>query len=388
MAFFNKISKSQSEKERAQKSVSIKKSSCFSCPFNQTFTNYREYVEYLVLGDSYVDYRWENFSSDFSNFKNAKLIGVGGTLIPEWIKGLNGDLIHNGVSYNVNVSAKYDVSNFIFHVGVNDIDLNVPTDIVVENLKEMFTLYHNAYPKSKIFWVSMSLAMVPGTNTSKYLYANAKIKEYAEKIEYLEYIDTCSIMFPLNRPNPVWFIDGMHFVADGYDSWAGIILEKLGYSNNLKDFGKVKNYYSSSTFKENDKGEIFNLGQKRSEQTIWFKNFFETDFYFYTHITVNNVANSDILSKFGLSVKNDLCHVLFYLDVDNTLNGNKFGIAVRQPKELLNEFITLKEQNNNLRTAKNTFFECSNDKYVKLGLLKSGSHLVFFINDKAVKSIT
>ena len=351
-------------------------------------TDSREYVDYLVLGDSYVDYRWDNFSSDFSNVKNAKLIGIGGTLVPEWINGLSGELTHKGVSYDVNVSAKYNVSNFIFHVGVNDIDINTPTDTVVENLKEMFSLYHNAYPNAKIYWVSMTLAMIPGTNTAKYLDANAKIKAYVENVDYLEYVDTCSIMFPLNQPNPDWFVDGMHFNADGYDTWSGIILEKIGYSNELKDFGKADNFYSSTTFKENEKGELYNIGQQRSEQTIWFKNFFERDFYFETHITVNQITNSDLFPKFGLSLKTDSNHVFFYMDVGSSLSGNECGITVRQPEKLSNGFMASDKWNWGLGLVETASCSYTNENYVKLGLLKSCSDLFFFVNDKVVNSIT
>lgn len=360
---------------------------------NATFTKVdnRTYVSHMILGDSYTDtWFWQDFYSDFSAVKSAKDIGIGGTVVPQWITGLNGNFEHNGATQDIRVTEKYKVSNFIFHIGVNDIDGGTARDTVVENLKTLFTNYHNAYPEARIYWVSLSLnTMFATAHTADYLYVNSQIQSYMNGVDYLTYIDTCSIMFPDNQPVADWFVDGLHFNPDGYDTWSALILDAVGYPKaTVSDFGKAGNYYSTSTFKANSDGTVSNAGKVRGEQSLWFNGIYQQNVYAEMSVTVKEITNNDASPKFGMALKSNNNHVFFFIDTGTALNGKYTGVTYRAPTMLEGGFLASHDWNWGLGIGTEASAVYSGGSYVKLALLKVGSDLYFYVNDVIVNSIS
>lgn len=357
----------------------------------------REYVSHMLLGDSYTDtYFYQDFYADFAGLPAPKDIGMGGTVVTQWIDGLEGSFTHWDATQDVRVKDKYDVDNFIFHIGVNDIDGGVARDTVIANLKTLFTNYHNAYPNAKIYWVSLSLNTLMPVNdatahyTTDYLYVNNTMKTYMAGVSYLQYIDTCSTMFPDSQPVADWFFDGLHFNADGYDTWGALILDAIGYPKQVQGgFGKAGNYYTSGTFKANADGSVSNTTKTRAEQNLWFNGVYSQNAYAEMEVTVHSIQNKDSYPKFGMAIKTTSNHVFFYVDAVG-LTGKGNGITYRAPEPLNGGQFKASANWNwgvgiNGTDITSTY---SNNNYVKLGLLKSGSELYFFVDDVLVNSIT
>ena len=351
----------------------------------------RELVNYMILGDSYTDTAfWKDFISDFSSVKDAKDIGIGGTVVTQWITGLTSSFEHNNATQDIRIKDKYNVSNFVFHIGVNDIDGGTAKETVVANLKTLFTDYHNAYPQAQIYWVSLSLnTMFASQHTSDYLYVNAEIQKYMNGIDYLTYIDTCSKMFPDNQPVPDWFADGLHFNTDGYNTWSALILDALGYPKaTVGDFGKADIYYSSNTFKANSDGTISNTGKVNGEQSLWFSELYEQNVYAEMNVKVNKITNEDEYPKFGLALKSKNNHVFFYIDAGSALTGKYAGLTYRTPVTLNGGFLASQYWNWSVGIGGNSTAVYTGGNYVKLGLLKVGSDLYFYVNDVIVNSVS
>ncbi len=350
----------------------------------------REYVSHMLLGDSYTDTAFYNdFYSDFSAVSAAKDIGIGGTQVPQWITGLTGTITQFGSTHELKVKDKYNVSNFIFHIGVNDIDGGTAKETVVENLKTLFTEYHNAYPNAKIYWISMSLnTMFASSHTNDYIYVNNQMKSYMSSVSYLEYIDTCSVMFPDNQPVADWFADGLHFNPDGYDTWGALILKAIGYPKEVGgSFGQAGNYYSSATFKANSDGSISNTTATRGEQNLWFNGVYADNAYAEMSVTVKEIKNSDKAPKFGMSIKTATNHVFFWIDATN-LTGTGVGVTYRTPVTLDGGYQASNNWNWSVPLNGSISSGYKDNSYIKLGLLKSGSDLFFYVDDVLVNSIS
>lgn len=350
----------------------------------------REYVSHMLLGDSYTDtWFYNDFYSDFAGVAAPKDIGIGGTVVTQWITGLTGSFEHEKVTRDTNIKANYNVSNFIFHIGVNDIDGGTAKETVVENLKTLFTDYHNAYPNAKIYWISLSLnTMFASSHTNDYIYVNNQMKSYIAGQSYLEYIDTCSVMFPDNQPVADWFADGLHFNPDGYDTWGALILDAIGYPKSVVGkFGKAGNYYSSATFKANSDGTISNTTATRGEQNLWFNGIYSQNAYAEMSVTVKEIKNSDKYPKFGMSIKTATNHVFFWIDAAN-LTGTEVGVTYRTPVTLDGGYQASNDWNWSVPLKGSITSSYKDNSYVKLGLLKSGSDLFFYVDDVLVNSIS
>lgn len=351
----------------------------------------REYVSHMLLGDSYTDTTdfYHDFYSDFGGMPAAKNIGISGTTVTQWIDGLEGSFMHWEVNRETKITEKYDVDNFIFHIGVNDIDGGVAKDTVVANLKTMFTNYHTKYPNAKIYWISLSLnTMFAVDHTNDYIYVNNQMKSYIAGVDYLEYIDTCSVMFPDNQPVADWFLDGLHFNTDGYNTWGALILNAVGYPKSVVGkFGKAGNYYSSATFKANSDGSVSNTTDKRGEQSLWFNGVYAQNAYAEMSVTVKEIKNSDKYPKFGMAIKTATNHVFFWIDAAG-LTGTGVGITYRTPVTLDGGYQASNDWNWSVPLNGSITSSYKDNSYVKLGLLKSGSDLFFYVDDVLVNSIS
>ena len=365
----------------------------------------RESVDYLILGDSYTDYDlWANFYSDMKDLPAVKTVGVGGTKVPHW--GKTGTTFANetaipggmdkqvprwdGVIIETNILDNYYVKNFVFHVGVNDIRAGVSGDIVISDLKTLFEQYHEEYPNANIYWVSLSLNVSDLHCTDTFKMVNNAIKEYANECDYLTYINTVDTMFPDGQPHGDWFVDGLHFNADGYATWSSLITEALGYSRKDVDvFGSADIYYSSNSWNYDSNTQTITnetLGNY-SEESLWFDGVFAKDMYAEMEICVNKVENNDQWPKVGLSVMGRENHAFFFIETTNNLTGKVINYTERR---------ALKRNNNNHETSEWDWtiqgdnwtevpsLNYTNGNFAKLGLLRCGADMYFFINDELV----
>jgi len=384
----------------------------FTMPANKVtvtaeWTDTREVVDYLVLGDSYTDYGgWTGFYNDMKDLPNAKTIGVGGSSIPQWGKsnttfsnplilatgGLDDSVTrYDGTVISTNVLGKYSVKNFIFHVGVNDIRSGTANkDIAVADLKQLFEQYHTEYPDANIYWVSLSLNVQDLQYTDTFKAVNKEMKEYADECDYLTYINTVDTMFPDGQPHGDWFVDGLHFNPDGYATWSSLITEALGYPRADVDvFGSADLYYSSNTwtYDENTKTITNNTNATYSEESIWFDNVFSTDLYAEMEICVNKPENNSQWPKVGLAVKGKNNHAFFFIETKRDLTGNLVNYTERRAFKRGTNTYETSDWDWNIQANNWTgvpSLKYTNGNFAKLGLLKCGADMYFFVNDELV----
>ena len=378
---------------------------CDVCVEAEFVEDPRELVEYLILGDSYTDYAgWTNFYSDMKDLSSVKTVGVGGTKVPHWGKtgtsftnktvtpgGMDNEVPRwDGVIIETNVLGKYKVNNFVFHVGVNDIRSGISGDIVISDLKTLFSQYHEEYPTANIYWVSLSLNVSDLHCTDTFKKVNNAIKEYADECYYLTYINTVDTMFPDGQPHGDWFVDGLHFNADGYATWSSLITEALGYPRKDVDvFGSADIYYSSNSWKYDSNTQTITnetLGNY-SEESLWFDGVFAENMYAEMEVCVNKVLNNDQWPKVGLSVLGKENHAFFFIEPTKDLTGKVVNYTERR---------ALKRNNNNHETSEwdwtiqgDNWTEApslnyTNGNFAKLGLLRCGADMYFFIDDELV----
>jgi hypothetical protein len=149
------------------------------------------------------------------NLPAPKILGIGGTTTPQWgltgtadyqVKdangvpftgqgGLDGYIDQYNVHREIDIISKYNVDNFVFHIGSNDINYGNAPEMVFHDLKILFSQYHEAYPDAHIYWVSCS--MLSNTAFRDGLkQVNAYMIPYAEQTDYLTYINTVDTMYP------------------------------------------------------------------------------------------------------------------------------------------------------------------------------------------------
>lgn len=398
----------------------------------------REYVSHLIFGDSYTHHQpfFRNFYTDMQDLPSPKILGIGGTQIPQWGKtgtttfqnihlntaftgqgGLDGKILQFGVERQVNISSKYNVQNFVFHIGINDINGGTPAAKVINDLKILFTQYHEAYPSANIYWISLSLITCNLNSIAAVKEVNAAMAQYASQTSYLNYINTVDYMFPDGQPNGDWFNgDGLHFNADGYVTWSSLILQGLGYPR--KDIGtafgsagklngEINTYYSHNNWKDNNGiiSNSFDIPVNNTdisleggattvtpftEQSLWFKDVYSVDAYAELEVTANKVAFNDPYPKFGLALKGLKTHVFLFVDALNGLNGT--GVSFTERK--------LKVNDGGVSTAIDWDWSIqkwgslpsgatyTGGKYIKLGLLRTGTEIYFLVNDQIVLDIS
>lgn len=364
----------------------------------------REVVDYLILGDSYTDIDgWQDFYSDMRDLPSVKTIGVGGTTVPQWGKsgtvfgnrneptgGMDNEVMrYDGKIIKTDILGNYYVNNFVFHLGVNDIKSGVPANTVISDLMILFEQYHREYPNAHIYWISLSLNVSHKEYTEEYKKVNEAIKKYADECEYLTYINTVDTMFPDGKPNSDWFVDGLHFNPDGYATWSALITEALGYPRaDVDEFGSADIYYSSNTWNYDPATQTISneIRGDYSEQSLWFDGVFDVDMYAEMEVTVTKLENGDDWPKFGMAVNGNGNHVWFYVEATKNLTGKTVNYTERRP--YANRYVACESstwdwgiQGEWINVPSLNY---TNGNFVKLGLLRCGSDMYFFVNDKLV----
>ena len=364
----------------------------------------REVVDYLILGDSYTDISgWQDFYSDMRDLPSAKTIGVGGTTVPQWGKtgtvfghsdeptgGMDNEVARwDGQIIKTNVLGNYAVKNFVFHLGVNDIKSGVPAETVISDLKILFEQYHKEYPNAYIYWISLSLNVSAKQYTEEYKKVNRAMSEYADECEYVTYINTVDTMFPDGKPNADWFVDGLHFNQDGYATWSSLITEALGYPRQDVDtFGSADIYYSSNTWNYDPVTQTITneIRGEYSEQSLWFDGVFDVDAYAEMEVCVNEAVNDDNWPKFGMSVNGNGNHAWFFVEATKNLTGKTVNYTERRPYP--NRYVTCESStwdwNIQGKWIDVPSLSYTNGNFIKLGLLRCGADMYFFVNDQLV----
>ncbi|MDE7083137.1 MAG: SGNH/GDSL hydrolase family protein [Clostridia bacterium] len=171
----------------------------------------------LFIGDSYMD---PGFFTEFENFysdKDALCWGIGGSDSFTWETLL--PLVFTETSPK-------NPKNIVMHVGTNDVyntdntDTDYMTARVTSSLQRIFTLMHNKFPDTNIYWFTITDRVYDGAE-ERYDTVhgiNANMIEWGKGKDWITIVDT-------NPEVKFWMMksDGTHVKAEEY----GVFVDAL-----------------------------------------------------------------------------------------------------------------------------------------------------------------
>lgn len=167
----------------------------------------------LLVGSS--SFRlWDNWQDYFPGRKMINR-GFGGSSLPDVIR------------YADDVIFKYRPKQIIIYCGENDFaasdTISVPT--VVERFKTLFGMIRAKYKRVPVAFVSMKPSPSRQKFLTKYVAANAAIKEFLAVQKRTAYID---VYTPMLQPDgnvmtDIFKVDNLHMNAKGYAIWKQVM---------------------------------------------------------------------------------------------------------------------------------------------------------------------
>ena len=177
-------------------------------------------VDYLIFGDSWTG-RWLSDSDRFygEDFKglNAINIGIGGTKFVDWVNDLDWLVIcHNPKKIFINL-------------GFNDIHNGQKPSYVFEVFKKMVEKLKTALPDVKIYISGITNCKIFDDYFEKETELNNLIKNYADKSDFIKYIDVNKLFLKDGKRIPdmedYCIADRQHLNDKGYAIWAPYITD-------------------------------------------------------------------------------------------------------------------------------------------------------------------
>ncbi len=161
-------------------------------------------------------------SSTFTNWKDAQKYFPTHTIIN---RGFGGSSLPHVIGYANDIIFPYHPKQIVIYCGENDFTGNATAQVVVDRVKELFTLIRNKYPKVYIAYISIK----PSPSREKYLpqmvAANKMIAEMIKGMKRAQFINTYDAMFTASGEmmNDIFLKDNLHMNAKGYAIWAKIM---------------------------------------------------------------------------------------------------------------------------------------------------------------------
>lgn len=278
-----------------------------------------EDVTNLFIGDSYIDTAfWLDFDLDFPN--DSVNWGVGGTTSEYWVDQI------------ATLSSLYNPENIIIHVGVNDInEADLSGADTLAHIEALFNEIEILYPAANVYFISLEPNNYMPTNYTEYEVVNNGVEGLATSTEGLEFIDTASALGGVSGPSVAQYfdIDGLHLNEDGYALWVKTIQESLGIVRTVVQdgLGDFEDYARSAGWNYETE-YIENIGGY--EQQIYFDGISGTEFAASIDLSVESILNNDEFPKVGFALKSASKTMLFFIDVNQTIDNNWGNYVVRQ----------------------------------------------------------
>jgi lysophospholipase L1-like esterase len=178
-----------------------------------------ETVDYLFLGDSYIDLAfWKSYAAEFTSLSAANG-GIGGTKTPDWTEQAT------------SLSALYNPKNIIFHVGINDINGDdVTYEQLVTRMDTMFAAYKAAFPGANLYWITIAPNNFKLSTYVDQWEISSQINAYMKTKDGVNVIDVASkIGTQAGESVKKYYIsDGLHFNELGYNKFVGAIKDTFG----------------------------------------------------------------------------------------------------------------------------------------------------------------
>lgn len=332
--------------------------------FVDNVKKYYSNVDYLFIGDSWMDvWFWPTFEIDFSNY-NAINIGIGGTKGEDWVARL--DLIK-----------QYNPKNLILRIGTNDINTGQTGESAGVEIVELCKLLHANLPNMHIYFLSIDPCIghfVNWTNGRDAI-ANGIIEEFAATTDYLTYKDFTEKLIDEdgNILTSMYCRDTCHLSEMGYATYVKVMYEMLGLPwIEGTTFGDCGKFSHTLGFSSNDSDTTSNTSW--GEQHTYFKDFTSKELYAEFEVTAEKVHMGDAWPKFGIRMTNGNLSLALYVDAYAGLNGNYVGAVLRRGCQDY-------DWNDRPVADANVNMSYTNGQYVRVGVLRTNGTIYFFIND-------
>lgn len=174
----------------------------------------------LFIGSSSVRY-WTSLALDFPE-------------IPIINRGFGGSLIQDSTRYANRIVIPYKPKVIVLCAGTNDLAYGgKDPQQVLQEYKDFVATIHAALPNTRIVYLAINPTVARWKQESRNLEANYLIEKFTvetnSSTEKLNFIDPhMELLTPDDQPQPrLLRSDGLHFNADGYKVWAGLVKPRV-----------------------------------------------------------------------------------------------------------------------------------------------------------------
>ena len=270
----------------------------------------RRKVEGLIFGDSYTDQQFmTQINEDYANY-DFYTCGTSGSKLSDWISPTN--KWYERVGY-----AK--PKHAFMHLGVNDIQNNVSSEIAFNNFKTLTESIHAISPDTKIHFLVVPCNFFNPINFGVPNRYNTVIKDYDEKvlnyIDTVEYLDAVRLDQLMNDEYTSFVDDGLHPNEFTYAKLNKIIFSICGFQHTFEnDYFGCSNEMVGSAQLVYDNNKLYSPGYG---QTFgWVKASGNDDtFEVSVSLKAGETRNSDKWPKFGIILKAESNIIFNYIDI-------------------------------------------------------------------------
>ena len=195
--------------------IKSKLPNCLVAPFIEKAAQAKDTYDYLIYGHSYTDFWIPTYKQDFAEYDSIYDIGIGGAITSHWCEE----------GYQNEVAA-YEPKWGIYWNGINDINSNISSGTIRDNVRRMCEGLHTKLPNFKLALVGICRCPIDSATNRRNDIHNANIyyKQIAMSLDYVYYIDT-ELMYCDSNGNEIasYFTDGLHPTHQAYQMVAAAI---------------------------------------------------------------------------------------------------------------------------------------------------------------------
>ena len=336
-------------------------------------------VDYMFLGDSYLNPKfWGTYKED-TNDLFAVNFGFSGSYASDW----------NKESW-YSTAAALSPKNIVVHIGLNDFnvglknyELSERTTKTTNRIKELITNLNKASKDSNIFWITMEPNESHKADYSYYKIVNEAMKEYAKTLDYLTIIETENVMLNNGNISPSLYLeDKLHMSSFGYARWVNTVKKALGLNTfESTIFGNANTGWMTSGWSESVvDGETIlqqnSTSTKLTDKYIFIKDCYLDSFKAKASFNASKVYNGDSWPKFGFILDDGNEQVLIFIGTDSKLRHKSVGYVTRTASSDGKGAVF--NWNTGSETPINCYF--TGDDWTTLELVKNGTNLKVIVN--------
>ncbi|NKI32903.1 G-D-S-L family lipolytic protein [Muricauda sp. DJ-13] len=192
----------------------------------------------LVFGQKNVGYSQEvnNIQERIKktwNHKESAIVFTGSSSIRLWKDlqerfpqtqilntGFGGSESYDLLGYIDELVINYNPKKVFVYEGDNDIANGKKWREILNNLERITDKIHKKLPNTEVYLISAKPSIDRWKLRRKYRRLNKEIKNYAQRVAHVTFVDVWQVMLNGRKLNKSLFIeDGLHMTKDGYDIW-------------------------------------------------------------------------------------------------------------------------------------------------------------------------